>query len=190
MLKKNLLEIVETPADDSLLGMNKKASNEADEIENPDADSTDKTMLIVFPVMDEEYALPIDMATEVVSMRPVAPIPQAPAYVLGAANVRGTVLTVLDPAIQFGLIDEDEAEGKEQKFLLVLKSDEYKMALVVDEVPSNLLIDSGDLDVSVDTLTRSSTKDNHIKGIIKKENRMIILIDVLKMIHGLEMADF
>lgn len=48
-------------------------------------------------------ALDIDRVREVVDPAPVTPVPRMPAYLLGAMNLRGHVLTVLDLGIKMGI---------------------------------------------------------------------------------------
>ena len=51
----------------------------------------------------EDYALPVESVTEVAELGDVTPVPGAPAGVLGARNLRGQVLPVIDMAAMFGL---------------------------------------------------------------------------------------
>lgn len=144
-------------------------------------DSGEKVMLIVFPVGNEEYAMSIDMIKEVVSTPPIAPVPQAPKYIKGAANVRGTVLAVIDLNQKFGLLKSDE-NSNELEYVLVLKNEEYRMAVAVNKIPDTVIVNSTEIDPPATLTNNSGLNDNYIKGIIKRDKRMIILIDVLEMI--------
>jgi len=51
----------------------------------------------------EEYAVPVDDVLEIAEYGEVAPVPGAPAAVIGVCNLRGEVLPVVDLATVFGL---------------------------------------------------------------------------------------
>lgn len=51
----------------------------------------------------EDYALPVESVTEVAALGDVTAVPGAPTGVLGARNLRGQVLPVIDMAVVFGL---------------------------------------------------------------------------------------
>jgi purine-binding chemotaxis protein CheW len=59
--------------------------------------------IISFAVGGAKYALGARYITEVIRLSELTPIPGAPAHVLGVTNLRGTVLTVIDPCELFGL---------------------------------------------------------------------------------------
>jgi len=76
----------------------------------------------------EDYALPVESVTEVAELGDVTPVPGAPAGVLGARNLRGHVLPVIDMAALFGL-----ASGSPSR-LVVADHDGRRAGLAVDAV--------------------------------------------------------
>jgi purine-binding chemotaxis protein CheW len=76
----------------------------------------------------EDYALPIESVTEVAELGEVTPVPGAPADVLGARNLRGHVLPVIDMAAVFGL------SSGSPSFLIVADHDGSRAGLAVDAV--------------------------------------------------------
>jgi purine-binding chemotaxis protein CheW len=65
---------------------------------------------VLVGVAGEHYALPVDDVLEVAEYGTVAPLPGAPAAVLGVRNLRGNVLPVLDMAAVFGIARNGPAE--------------------------------------------------------------------------------
>lgn len=59
-------------------------------------------------IAGEEYALPTSGVREVATFAGVTPIPGAPARILGAVNLRGQVVPVIDLAAALGLTAGDE----------------------------------------------------------------------------------
>ncbi len=135
-----------------------------------------QNMLIVFPVGDEEYAIAIDDIREVVPAPPIAIIPQVPKYVKGVANVRGNVLAVLDLGKRFMKDRSDEVS--ESKFVLVIKNEEYHVAVSVDTVPTTMMVKDSEIDSPSNIISHSASNVGHIKGIIKEGKRMIVWINI------------
>lgn len=141
-----------------------------------------KRMLVVFPVGKEEYAFEIGQIKEVVPVPPISPVPQTKPYILGVANVRGNVLAVIDLAKRFG-----RKKGQQEdylKYVIVIKSEDIKVAVASSQVPETLMIRESQIDSTADVMRKTNTEQSFINGVVKKDNRMIILIDVLDMVNG------
>jgi purine-binding chemotaxis protein CheW len=78
----------------------------------------------------EDYALPVESVTEVAELGDVTPVPGAHSAVLGARNLRGQVLPVIDMAAVFGL------PSGSPKRLVVADHDGRRAGLAVDAVAS------------------------------------------------------
>jgi purine-binding chemotaxis protein CheW len=63
----------------------------------------DPTSVILLRLEGHEYALPLGSVVEVVRMAALAPVPDAPAHVLGLLDLRGRVVPVLDLRRRLGL---------------------------------------------------------------------------------------
>jgi len=59
--------------------------------------------LVTFKLADETYGINVMHVQEVLRISEIAPVPGAPAYVLGIINLRGNVVTVIDTRSRFGL---------------------------------------------------------------------------------------
>ena len=145
-------------------------------------EALDNTMLVVFPVGNEEYALPIDVVKEVVKTPPIAKIPQVPEYIMGVANIRGNVYAIIDLTERVGLTKtEGESEG-ETRFSLVIHHDEIKVAVAVNKVPDTIVVGNNEIDQSPGVFNQSAMDETFIKGVVKRDKQMIIVIDILAMI--------
>lgn len=91
---------------------------------------SDIAQLVVFRLDALRYALPLTVVERVVRAVEVTPLPKAPAIVLGAINVHGRVLPVLNVRRRFLL--PDRAIGPADWFLLAHTA-RQTMVLVVDE---------------------------------------------------------
>lgn len=136
--------------------------------------------IVVFKLGNEEYGLHIDQIKEVVITPTITRMPQTPAYVKGVANIRGNVIAIFDLEDRFQLTRS--AAPQTNKYTLVVESEDVKMGLLVNEVPNTVSVNPADLDESIGIINDANAETNYIKGIIKTGNRLIILIDIFKVI--------
>lgn len=136
--------------------------------------------IVVFKLGNEEYGLHIDQIKEVVITPNITRMPQTPSYVKGVANIRGNVIAIFDLEDRFSLARTIQTRGS--KYTLVVESEDVKMGLLVSEVPNTVSVNTTDLDESVGIINDANAETNYIKGIIKTGERLIILIDIFKVI--------
>ena len=148
----------------------------------------DSFQIIVFRLVDEEYALSIDQIKEVVITPAIARIPLTQSYVKGVGNIRGNVLAIIDLAERFGLAQDEEISHGSHRYTLVVASEEYKMGILVKEVPQTLRVSADDIDESPSVIQGGTIESGYIKGIIKSGGRMIVLIDIFKVISREEQS--
>jgi len=137
-----------------------------------------KSQYCVFKSGTEEYAISIDAVKEVVKYSEPAPIPQMPNYILGMSNVRGNIYGVMDLECFF----KGVVMGSDRNYLLVLDHETYKMSISIEEVPNSILVADDQVEQLNATSFKSVIGQKFLQGIIKLENRMIILLNILDMI--------
>lgn len=135
----------------------------------------------VFRSGGEEYAIPINLVKEVVPYPKTSVITQMPRYIIGMANVRGNIFGVLDLGQFFSL---NSNQATKNTYLLVLEHDVYQMAIAIPDVPDTLLVSDKMIEKLSAARLKSALGQKYLKGIIKKDKRMIILFDILGMISG------
>lgn len=139
----------------------------------------ERQQIVVFRLGEEEYGLSIDQIKEVVITPNITRMPQTPDFIKGVANIRGNVIAILDLEIKFGINRQESAVGK--TYTLVIESDEYKMGIIVKEVPNTLSIPMTSLENSV-FMGDQDNSQSYMQGIVKLDNRLIIMIDALSII--------
>lgn len=144
--------------------------------------ATETFQIIVFKQGDEEYALHIDQIKEVVITPNITRMPQTPPYIKGVANIRGNIIAIIDLEDKFNLKRSDN-QTLSHNYTLVVESDDFKMGILVREVPNTHTISEADFDDSVNIINDSAMDGDYIKGIIKTDGRLIILIDIFKVIN-------
>jgi purine-binding chemotaxis protein CheW len=152
--------------------------------ETPTAASRNQ-QIVVFKLGQEEYGLSIDQIKEVVITPNITQMPQTPAYVRGVANIRGNVIAILDLEEKFKLQRSKEIAHTGNNYTLVIESDEHKMGILVREVPNTLSISTSSIENSVFTGDQQA-EQTYITGIVKLEKRLVIMIDIFKVINEQE----
>lgn len=144
---------------------------------------SERMQLIIFKLGSEEYGLSIDQIKEVVLTPRVAKMPQTAPHIKGVANIRGNIIAIMDLEQKFGL-SQDEKGTAHANYTLVVESDEYKVGILVREVPNTLSIQVSDIDTASNFIQYSSLDADSVIGVVKSCERMIILIDMIKMIQA------
>jgi purine-binding chemotaxis protein CheW len=137
--------------------------------------------IVVFKLGQEEYGMQIDQIKEVVITPNITRMPQTPSFVKGVANIRGNVIAIFDLEDRFNLSKTTGPESG-NRYTLVVESEDLKLGLLVKEVPNTISVNMSDLDESVSIINDVHAENNYIKGIIKSGERLIILIDIFKVI--------
>lgn len=129
------------------------------------------TQLVVFRLDERRYALPLAAVEQVVRAVDVTPLPGAPAIVLGAINVHGRVLPVLNVRRRF-LIPDREI-GPTDWFLLA-RTAQRMVALVVDE--SQGVVERTQADIVAST--RIVPGLQHFPGVVRLDDGLVLIHDL------------
>jgi purine-binding chemotaxis protein CheW len=140
----------------------------------------DNLQIVVFRLGQEDYGMTIDQIKEVVITPTITHMPQTPEYVKGVANIRGNIIAILDLEKKFALL-ETQSPIPANNFTLVVDSDDYKMGVLVREVPNTLRISKSSIEDTVFT-GEGQAEQSYVTGIVKLEKRLIIMIDIFKVV--------
>ncbi len=97
----------------------------------PEGDEGEAITVLVAVIQHERYALPITEITAVYQNVVIVPVPCAPEFVAGVANVRGHILSVLDLGVLLGLPKGDDTAGVA---LIVVAADEASIGFRVEAI--------------------------------------------------------
>lgn len=147
-----------------------------------------KFQLVVFRLGDEEYGLHIDQIKEVVLTPNITRLPQTPNYVKGVANVRGNIIAIVDLEEKFGLQQRSENQPKKDNYTLVIESEEMKMGVLVKEVPNTLSVTMSQIEEAGNIVQDGQSDQSYIKGIVKLDHRLVIMIDIFKTLNENEIS--
>lgn len=146
-------------------------------------DQGHRMQLIIFKLGNEEYALSIEHIKEVVLTPRIAKMPQTPPYIKGVANIRGNIIAILDLEEKFG-IEKNENLVSTGNYTLVLENNNFKAGFLVREVPNTLTIGSTEIEDASSFIQSNNSDQNYFQGVAKVGERLIILIDILRLIEN------
>ena len=132
--------------------------------------------MLSFRLGGEEYAVMVDDVREVVKLRDVTAVPNAPAHVLGVISLRGRMLPVIDLFKRLGLtpgVRDDKSR------IIVVSPDEEDAGLVVDRVTGVIKIMPDAIKPSPEHVEQGA---EYLRGIVRKNDRLYILLDLQKAV--------
>lgn len=147
----------------------------------------EELQLVTFLLGKEEYGIPIARIQEIDRLSNITQTPKAPKFVEGVTNLRGEVIPVLSTRTIFAL---EEKVPDDRTRVIIVDLGGAKTGLVVDSVKQVLSISSSN--IAPPPASISSGGEGHfISGIGKVEDgkRMIVLLDVGKLLTGVEQGE-
>ena len=135
-----------------------------------------KTFL-TFSLDKEIFAVSVSQVINILEMTAITKIPQAPPYMLGVINLRGSVLPLVDLRIKLGM-PKQEISSNTCILVLELKSQRelVKIGVMVDSVQEVVEIKEFDTQLSVSD--RGKYNSEFIEGIANIDDNFIILLDM------------
>ena len=139
--------------------------------------------LIVFNLGDEEYAADISQVREIIRIGDITSMPDSPEFIKGVTNVRGEITVVIDLKARFFLPINNEVESKH---IVITEQEKNLYGLMVDEVTEVLRIPEKEIKPPPELVTR--TDRIYISGVLTLENRLMMLLDLTKVLSEEELA--
>ncbi|CAM4212510.1 chemotaxis protein CheW [Pseudoalteromonas ostreae] len=134
---------------------------------------------LTFIMADEEYGVDILTVQEIRSWEEITEIPNAPDYVKGVINLRGTIVPILDLRLRFGLATIDYGALTVVIVVKVIFEQNSKiMGMVVDAVSDVYSI----VEQEAKTVPNFSGSENaeFIAGLVNVGEKMVALLDLQK----------
>ncbi len=149
-----------------------------------DAQNTgDEQEFLTFTLGDEEYGVDILKVQEIRGYDTVTALPDAPEFIKGVINLRGTIVPILDLRLKFHL---SKAEYNDFTVMIILNVADRVVGIVVDGVSD--VIDLPEESIRPAPEIGGSVDSQHITGIGTVDNRMLILLDIEKLITSADMG--
>lgn len=138
---------------------------------------------LTFTLSSEEYAIDILKVQEIRGYDAVTRIANSPAFIKGVINLRGVIVPIIDLRIKFNL---GEASYDQFTVVIILNIGKRVMGIVVDGVSDVIQLNSDNLRAAPEFGSVLDTR--YILGLGTVEQRMIIVVDIEKLMSSQEMA--
>ncbi len=146
--------------------------NRNDDIANGEAGAE----YLTFQLGDEEYAIDILQVREIRAHEPVTRIAQAPAFMRGVINLRGTIVPIVDLRVKFGMERRDETAG----VVIILDIGGTFMGAAVDAVSDVVVL--APQQIRPAPAFHAAIDAAVIRGIAPLDGRMLIVADIASLL--------
>lgn len=130
-----------------------------------------------FTLGRELFAINVLQVKEILAEVRITRVPQMPDYMLGVINLRGSVVPVVDLRRKFGM---DNQEAGQEKCIVVMEIDFSGEELVLGAVTDSVqeVFDLNDAEIEPPPRMGMKLKTEFIRGMGKKDEELIIILDV------------
>ncbi len=144
---------------------------------------TDKLIyqLVSFVIENEEFGVDILKVQEIIRTVEITRVPKSPDFVEGVINLRGKIVPVIDLRKRFGI--EKKEQDNETRIIVVELPDKV-VGFLVDRVKEVIRVEKSVIEPPPELTTNVSA--NYITGVAKLEDRLLILLDLDKVLSSEE----
>ena len=148
------------------------------------AEEMDQIQLVGMKLGDEEYAIDVLKITEIIRTVEITIVPRMESYILGVMNLRGKVVPVIDLRVRFNL---DSCDFDKSTRIIVVSVNKENIGFVVDEVTEVIRIKRSMVEPTPPLV--GSIGQEYILGICKYDSRLIMLLDIDRVINESEASE-
>lgn len=149
---------------------------EKDNVTKMKRTNAELSRFIEFSLGAEDYAIPLLMVREVISVPDTTPIPKSPSHFLGIMNLRGQVISVVDLRKKLKV----EAKQDKEEAVIIVDIGGMNIGVVVDSINRVLAFSSDEVSEMPEVENQLNT--HYIFGVYKKENSLTVLLDIAKVL--------
>ncbi|MFA5524079.1 MAG: chemotaxis protein CheW [Tissierellales bacterium] len=132
---------------------------------------------VIFKLGKEEYGIDIMNVREIVQYQESVKIPNSPVFIEGIINYRGKVIPIICLKRKFGMAGGQKDANTR---IIVINLNDRQIGFLVDEASQTIRIDDLDIDPTPEVI--SGIERKYITGVGKVDNRLVILIDLEKVL--------
>ena len=145
----------------------------------------DLLQLVTFRIGEEEFGVDILRVQEIIRIMEITRVPKAPDFVEGVINLRGKVIPIIDLRKRFGL---EVKEYVKHTRIIVIEISNMIVGFVVDAVSEVLRIPADTVEPPPPAVM-GGIDSEYISGVGKLEDRLLILLDLDKLLSQEEQAE-
>ena len=137
--------------------------------------------VVGFRIGNETFGVLIASVREIVRVPEITAVPSAPETVEGVINLRGKIIPVMDLRKRFGHVD---IQPDKKNRILVVELQGKLVGLIVNAASEVLKIPPSEIEAPGSVFAEGES--SYVTGVGKLKGRLIILLDVSKLLHQQE----
>jgi purine-binding chemotaxis protein CheW len=139
--------------------------------------------LVIFAIGEEDFGISIEYVSIIEKMLEIFKIPNTPDYIEGLVNLRGKVHTVVNLRKRFKMPSPEFTENTK---IIMANTSASIVGIIVDEVKKIIKVEESEIEATPKAL--SDMKDKFLSGVVKVEDKVIMLLDVEKILSVEELV--
>jgi len=136
--------------------------------------------IVTFTLDDQEFGLNILEVQEINKLTTVTKIPNSAGYIEGIINLRNKIIPIINLKKRMQFDNVDNINDKTAR-IIVVNINETIVGFIVDSVSEVLRISQETVEPLPDLI--NNVKSEYVKGVIRYNDRLLILIDLKKIIQ-------
>ena len=141
--------------------------------------------VVGFRIGDETFGVRIGSVREIVRVPEITAVPNAPDTIEGVINLRGKIIPVMDLRKRFG---QTEIQADKKNRILVVELNNKLVGLIVNAASEVLKIAPSEIEAPGNLF--ADGESGYVTGVGKLKGRLIILLDIAKLLHRPEFKRF
>lgn len=133
---------------------------------------------VVFKIDKEYYGIDIKYVENIEKTQLITRVPFSEAYIKGVINLRGNVIPVIDVRKRFQIEDKELTDDSR---IIVISYEGERIGLIVDSSSEVVQFESNVIERA--PKIGDSVKEDFIQEVGKEEDRIIMLLDVKKILN-------
>ncbi|MBN1793035.1 chemotaxis protein CheW [Candidatus Woesearchaeota archaeon] len=140
--------------------------------------------VVIFALGNEEFGVNISEVREIIRMERITTIPNTMEYIKGVINLRGGIIVVIDLAMKLGFPSK---ESDNNTRIIVINVENNTVGMIVDSATEVLRLANGQIAPPPPAITQK-IEANYIEGVGILGDRLLILLDLARVMQSKEMA--
>lgn len=149
-------------------------------MDQPTTLQANQAQFVTLGIDQEVFGVPVDSVVEIIDVRAIFRLPDAPAYMLGLIDVRERPVPVIDLRRKLGFPGRDSTENTRILVMEIpLGGRPLVLGLVADRVFEVTGLDGAELDASPDIGV--DWRSDYIRGIGRRAGGFVVILDLAKL---------
>lgn len=146
--------------------------------------SNNESKMLIFSLNGENYATDIKDVERILGYQIPTVLPDSPDFVKGVINYEEKILPIISLSEKFNFGEDKETENRK---IIIVKREDKKFGIIVENVYEVRDVNSDLVEVAPPITTTVERK--YINGLIKLEDKIVILLDLDKILSSEEEND-